>query len=322
MADVRPRVLFSRCLGFAACRYNAQTIHDATVDRLLPFVDAVTVCPEVEIGLGVPRPPIRLVASLKGLRLVQPETDHDLTPQMSAFARNFLAELGPCDGAVLKAGSPSCGLRDVRLYTGTERGSPHAKAVGLFGGAVLESSSSLATEDEGRLRNYDLRQHFLTRLFALARLRDVAATRLMADIVAFHAKHKLLLMAYHQTEMRALGRLVANAEGRQPQEISKEYAVGFARALARPPRRASAVNVLQHAFGYVSDRLTARERSFFLGSLDSFRANHLPLAVPSGLMRALVVRFDIGYLADQVFFQPYPEELIELLDSGKGRDVR
>jgi uncharacterized protein YbbK (DUF523 family) len=206
MADGRqPRVLFSRCLGFAACRYNGQTIRNASVDRLLPFVDAVTVCPEVEIGLGVPRSPIRLVASPEGPRLVQPETQLDVTQEMQAFARSFLDELGPCDGALLKAGSPSCGLRDVRLYADAERGSSHTKAAGLFGGAVLDAPSSWATEDEGRLQNYDLRQHFLTRLFSLARLRAVAASGRMADVVAFHAEHKLLLMTYHQTEMRALG---------------------------------------------------------------------------------------------------------------------
>jgi uncharacterized protein YbgA (DUF1722 family)/uncharacterized protein YbbK (DUF523 family) len=322
MADVRPRVLFSRCLGFAACRYNGQAIHDASVDRLLPFVDAVTICPEMEIGLGVPRSPVRLVASSEGPRLLQPETGLDVTQRMAALARDFLAQLGPCDGAVLKAGSPSCGLRDVRLYAGSEKGSSHTKTLGMFGGAVLAASTPWATEDEGRLRNYDLRQHFLTRLFALARLRAVASAERMAALVAFHAEHKLLLMAYHQTRMRALGRLVANAERRPVREIAEDYTVGFAHALARPPRRTSAINVLQHAFGYVSDRLTSREKSFFLETLEGYRAGRLPLAVASGLMRALIVRFDVAYLADQVFFEPFPEGLVEVLDSGKGRDLR
>ena len=322
MADVRPRILFSRCLGFAACRYNGQTIHDTTVDLLLPFVDAVTVCPEMEIGLGVPRLPIRLVALSEEPRLVQPETGLDVTQDMAAFARDFLSQLGPCDGAVLKAGSPSCGLRDVRLYAGTEKGSSHTKAVGLFASAVLAAPPIWALEDEGRLRNHDLRQHFLTRLFSLARLRVVAETGRMADLVAFHAEHKLLLMAYHQTEMRILGRLVANADRRPIRELSREYVLGFARALARPPRRASAVNVLQHAFGYVSDRLVPRERAFFLETLEGYRLGRLPLAAASSVMRALVVRFDVAYLSDQVFFQPFPESLMHVLDSGKGRDVR
>jgi uncharacterized protein YbgA (DUF1722 family) len=121
--------------------------------------------------------------------------------------------------------------------------------------------------------------------------------------------------------MRALGRLVANAERRPLSEIAEQYTVGFARALARPPRRASAVNVLQHAFGYVSDRLTARERSSFLETLAGYRVGQLPLAAASGLMRSLIVRFDVAYLSDQVFFQPYPKELMDVLDSGKGRSV-
>lgn len=318
----RPRVLVSRCLGFAACRYNGAMLREPVIERLKAFADLVDVCPEVEIGLGVPRAPIRLVSSLDGVRLVQPETGRDVTNEMDEFSRGFLDDLGPCDGAVLKAGSPSCGLRDVRLYASAERGSAHTRTMGVFGGRISETHPSWAIEDEGRLHSFDLRQHFLSRLFANARLRAVVASRRMSELVAFQAHHKLLLMAYHQTEMRALGRLVAN-EGRRPfVDVAAEYVLRFSHALSRPPRRTSAINVLQHAFGYVSDHLTAREKAFFLETLADYRAERLPLAAPLRLMQSLMVRFDVAYLADQVLFEPFPETLVEVLDSGKGRDVR
>jgi uncharacterized protein YbgA (DUF1722 family)/uncharacterized protein YbbK (DUF523 family) len=297
-------------------------LREPIIERLKAFADVVDVCPEVQIGLGVPRAPIRLVSSLHGPRLLQPETGRDVTDEMDEFARGFLDSLGPCDGAVLKAGSPSCGLRDVRLYVSAERGSAHAKTMGAFGGRISETRPSWAIEDEGRLRSFDLRQHFLTRLFANARLRAVVASRRMSELVAFQAHHKLLLMAYHQTEMRALGRLVAN-EGRRPfVDVAADYVLRFSHALSRPPRRTSAINVLEHAFGYVSDHLAAREKAFFLETLADYRAERLPLAAPLRLMQSLMVRFDVAYLADQVLFEPFPEALVEVLDSGKGRDVR
>jgi uncharacterized protein YbgA (DUF1722 family)/uncharacterized protein YbbK (DUF523 family) len=319
---VRPRVLFSRCLGFAACRYNGQSIRDETVEALLPFVDPVTVCPEVEIGLGIPRTAIRLVGPQEAPRLLQPETGLDVTDQMARFTEDFLARVEPCDGAILKGGSPSCGQRDVRLYASVERGSAHTKTCGAFGGRVLAERPQWAVEDEGRLRNYDIRQHFLTRLFAVARYRAMLATARPPDLVAFHARHKLLLMAYRQNEMRSLGRLVANAEGRPFREVLSEYVTGFSHALSRAPRAVSAINVLQHAFGYVSDHLDANEKAFFLTTLDDYRAGRLPLAAPVSIMRSLVVRFDVSYLKDQIFFEPFPTALVAVIDSGKGRATR
>ncbi|MEW5825950.1 MAG: DUF523 and DUF1722 domain-containing protein [Candidatus Bipolaricaulota bacterium] len=318
----RPRVLFSRCLGFASCRYNGLSVQEPAVERIKPFVDVVTVCPEVEIGLGVPRSPIRLVGPLGAARLVQPETGKDVTEAMARFADTFLAEIGACDGAILKAASPSCGPRDVRAYAAPVRGSGFTKTRGAFAAAVLETRSLWTVEDEGRLRNFDLRGHFLTRIFASARLRSALARGRMSDLVAFHADHKLLLMAYNQTQMGQLGRIVANAERRPFSETASDYAQHFAAALERLPRRTSAINVLQHAFGYVSAQLEAKEKRFFLDGLEQFREGRVPLAVPVHLMQSLILRFDVPYLAGQAFFEPFPREMSDVLDSGKGRSVR
>lgn len=323
MLETRPRVLFSRCLGFEACRYNGGIVAAPIVEALRPFVSAVAVCPEVSIGLGVPRAPIRLLGTNEATRLVQPETGLDVTASMRSFADVFLADAEVLyDGAVLKSGSPSCGVRDVKAYTSAERGSTSRRTSGLFGGAVAGRLSGGAVEDEGRLRHLDIRQHFLTRLFARSRLRAVAGSGEMRALVEFHAGHKLLLMAYSQVGMRELGRLVANPERRAPSEVFVEYAARFAIAMARAPRRGSAVNVLMHALGYVSERLAPREKAFFLATLGEYSAGRVPLSIPSRLMQSWIVRFEVSYLAEQAFFEPYPRELLDELDSGKGREVR
>jgi uncharacterized protein YbgA (DUF1722 family)/uncharacterized protein YbbK (DUF523 family) len=307
MTRPRPVVGMSLCLGDAPVRYDGAAIRDPFAARLAPFVDVRPVCPEVEIGLGVPRAPIRI----EGGRLVQASTGRDLTEAMRAFAARWLGGLGEVDGFLLKSRSPSCGVTDVKRGGG-------AKGAGLFAEAVLEAHPEAAVEDEGRLTNARIREHWLTRIFASAELRQV---RRMGDLVRFHARHKLLLMACRETSLRALGRLVANPAKRRPAELLAAYRRGFAAALAERPAAGPHANVLEHALGYFKDALTPAEKRHFLAGLRSFRAGRLPLSVPVALLRAWLVRHPRPYLEDQAYLFPFPEELADLGDSGKGRGL-
>jgi len=316
---VRPVVFFSRCLGFEACRYNGQSITDKVVELLKPYVEPVTACPEMAIGLGVPRHPIRLVETKERVSLFQPETGLDCTADMQAFTKEYLPSLEEVDGFVLKYRSPSCGPNQVKIYNSFKPESGHRKGAGMFGGAVVDRFSERPIEDEGRLSNFDIRQHFLTHLFTRARFRDVRREGTVAALVRFHSIHKLLLMAYNQTAMRELGRTVADAKQIGRSKAFDLYDAGLSRALSRAPRRTSAINVLQHAFGYVSKNLSPKERAFFLASLEQYRNRRVPLSVPTSLMHSWILRFDVSYLEDQIYFEPYPQDLVEVLDSGKGR---
>lgn len=321
MDHPKPRVAFSRCLGFDHCRYNGNIIQEPAVDNLKPYLEIETICPEVEIGLGIPRDPIRLVGDPENPRLLQPSTGLDVTDKMRAFATKRLGDLGAPDGFILKYGSPSCGLHEVKCYVNEKKGAASTKTHGMFGGAVIERFPNSVVEDEGRLKNFDIRQHFLTRLFAQARLQTIRESPSMKGLVAFHSQHKLLLMAYNQTQMRSLGRIVANPDKKPLNALLEAYAQGLRNALGKAPRRVSAINVLMHALGYVSDSLSSAEKAFFLDSLEQYRNGHVPLSVPTSLMRAWIIRFDVGYLADQVYFEPYPQDLVNVLDSGKGRKL-
>lgn len=321
MNRIVPRVVFSRCLGFEACRYNGQAIHDPIVESIVPYIEPITVCPEMAVGLGVPRKPVRLVEEKEQVFLLQPETGQDVTEAMSAFTERFLDELSDVDGFILKYRSPSCGLSQVRVYNSRAPRAGHRKGMGAFGGRVMERFADLAVEDEGRLQSFDIRQHFLTKLFSLARFRGAVAAGRMRDLVAFHARHKLLLMAYNQTAMREMGRIVANQNRLPLEAIVRAYQEGLRAALAKAPRRTSAINVLLHGFGYVSDRLSPSEKAFFLETLEHYRARQVPLSVPTSLVRAWIIRFGVDYLLDQVYFEPFPQELVTVLDSGKGHNA-
>lgn len=305
----RPSVLLSKCLEVEACRYNGQMVRSDLVRRLEPFVELITVCPEVEIGLGVPRDPIRLVQIDGATRLYQPATERDVTDAMDAFADTFLTGLDTVDGAILKSRSPSCGIKDVKVYGAPANAPPVGREAGLFGARVLDRFPASAVEDEGRLRHPSLRAHFLTSIFTRAVFRTVRATGRMRDLVSFHATYKLLFMAYDQDAMRALGSIVANHERARPEAVLQRYGEGIEHVLRRPPRRASVVNVAQHAFGYFSDRLAPAERRYFLDLLERYRTGRAGLASLLAVLGAWIVRFDVSYLATQAFFEPFPRPL-------------
>lgn len=318
-----PRVVVSKCLGFEACRYNGVTIPDEFVEQLGRYVTYLPVCPEVEIGLGVPRDPIRIVLVDGQPRLLQPSTGVDATERMLAFADRYLGTLEDVDGFVLKGRSPSCGIKDVKHYHGSEKGAAATqKGAGFFGQAVMERYPHLPIEEEGRLTNFVIREHFLTRLFALARFRAVKAARSMGALVQFHSENKLLLMAYSESQLRLMGRIVANPHKEPAEAVIGAYEQHLWQALARAPRPTSAINVLTHALGYFSKSLSAEEKAYFLETLDKYRAKRLPLSVPLSLVGYWIVRFQEPYLAQQTFFAPYPPELVTISDSGKGRDLR
>jgi len=323
MTHPKPRLLLSQCIEFKSCRWNGLRISSDLVKLLKPFVEFIPVCPEVEIGLGVPRDPIRIVDTVdQGQRLLQPASGIDCTESMQAFANRYLDDVGPLDGAILKSRSPSCGVKDVRVYPPNPKATPENKGVGLFAQQVSRRFPDLALEDEGRLTNFAIREHFLTRVFTIASFRRLEADGSMGALVRFQAQHKFLLMAHSEASMRDLGRIVANHDKLDAAAVYAAYGAELRAGLQAPARVGPSINVLQHLFGFFSQDLSAAERDYFLDSLDDYRAARVPMSVPVSLLRAWVIRFGNEYLQEQALFDPYPEELIQITDSGKGRDLR
>lgn len=316
-----PIVIVSACLGFRACRYNGVSLPDAAVERMKPWVKFRPVCPEMEIGLGVPRDPMRVVEERGQRMLYQPATGRDVAAAMADFAERFLGSLDEVDGFLLKSRSPSCGLKDVKLYHSLKPDAGSSRGTGFFGGAVLQRFPGYPAEDEGRLKNFSLREHFLIRLFLLAELRVVLGERSVQALIEFHTRHKLLLMACNQSRTRLLGRTLAGHARDSLERIAGEYARELRLAMEKPPPYTALINALQHAFGGLSQALSAEERRFFLSTLEEYRDERVPLSVPLRLLQAWALRQDNRYLLSQSLLNPYPRELMDISDSGKGRDL-
>jgi len=311
----KPNVVISKCITFAPVRYNGQIITSEFVDKLKPYVNSIPVCPEVEIGLGTPREPVRIVQAKGERRLLQPATGLDFTEKMITFAESFLNSLSDVDGFILKRGSPSSGLKNVKIYPSIQKSAPIGKGPGFFGEAVLRKFPNLTIEDELRLINLKIREHFLTKLFALASFRQVKKSEQMKNLVRFHSENKYLLTAYNQKELRILGKLVANQEHKLLPELLKEYQEHLFLAFSRTPSIGSYINVLLKILGYFSSQLSKDEKAFFLNSVEKYKAGRLPISANLSILRSWIIRFKQEYLSMQSFLEPYPEPLTVLESS-------
>lgn len=318
----KPVVVVSKCLEFDKCRYNGAVIPAKFVNKLQKHVTFRPVCPEVEIGLGIPRDPIKLIEDQGSNSLYQPSTKRDLTQRMKRFSKAYLGDLDEVDGFILKFGSPSCAIKDAKIYVDEVNPIAKAKGPGLFAEAVLKNFPGLAIEDEGRLNNYRLREHFLNKLFVSADFRNVRRIGRMKSLVDFHTRNKFMLMAYSQKHMRMLGRVVANADKRNLEQAFEEYYQLLMQAFARCARFNSHINVLMHGLGYFKDEASRREKEHFLSLLDKYRAGRLPLSAILAVLHSWSIQYERDYLLGQTYFEPYPEELIEISDSGQGRNTR
>ncbi len=315
----KPKVVISRCLGFESCRYDGQIISSRFVDKLKNYVEYITPCPEVDIGLGTPRDSLRVVRKNGSLSFVQTNTGKNYTEEINKYANNFLYDIEDVDGFILKEGSPSCGFKSVKYYPGSEKVASNTKGPGFFGGAILKRFPQHPIENEGRLRNFNIREHFLTRLFLMPEIRELKLDSTIKKLVNFQSRNKLLLMAYNQNLMRKLGKLVANNDDIPVEELVQKYIEVFLQAVNRTPRYTSNINVLMHALGYFKDVLKTEEKAFFLDALESYRNGKVPLSVPLYLIKSYIVKYDNDYLKSQTYFEPYLERLVEITDSGKGR---
>jgi uncharacterized protein YbgA (DUF1722 family)/uncharacterized protein YbbK (DUF523 family) len=305
VTGLRPRVGISSCLLGQPVRFNGGHSRDRFLAQLLGrYVEWVAICPEMEIGLGAPREPLRLTA--RGRLVSQSGRDH--TGAVTALAGRRRGDLAGLHGYVLKSRSPSCGLYSVRVYAGDTPARGNGR--GVFASRVLDARPLLPVEEEGRLNDPLLREAFIEQVFARQRLGRLFEGRWRArDLVDFHARHKLQLLAHDPARCGRAGRLVATARAQPADALAAQYTAVFAEAMARRVSRNRHSNALQHAFGMVSSCLDGTRRHDMLSRIDAYRRGEVPLSVPVALIRHHAAGCRMGYLADQTYLDPFPAAL-------------
>lgn len=308
------RIGVSSCLLGAKVRFDGgHKRSDFLIDTLGSFVEFVPVCPEVEIGLGVPRETLRLVrnSTAHAIRLVANHSAIDHTNAMNSYAERRVAALGGegLAGYILKKDSPSCGMERVRVYGSS--GMPTRDGSGLFAAALIRRYPNLPVEEEGRLNDPHLRENFVERVFAYRRLRTFFSSRwTLGGLVGFHTAHKLTLMAHSPKAYGALGRFVAEAKCMSRSNVPECYESEFMEALKKLATAARHTNVLQHMLGYLRPHLDRDSRQELVSLIEDYRLRLVPLIVPIALFRHYVRKFDVTYLRGQIYLEPHPKELM------------
>ena len=301
----------SSCLLGQAVRYDSGHKKDAFVTGSLGrFVEFVPVCPEVEVGMSIPRPTIRLERRGEETHLVDPKNGIDHTDAMRRYSERKVAEIEKLDlcGYVLKKDSPSCGMERVRVYS---KGAPTRSGRGLFAEALMARMPLLPVEEEGRLNDPQLRENFVERVFAYRRLKDFFSGRwTVGDLVRFHTAEKLLLLAHDPEGYRQLGRIVAKAKETPRDALPARYGEIFMRAMAKAATPGKQTNVLQHMAGFFKDSLPDDEKAELHDAIRDFSRKLVPLVVPLTLIRHHVRKLRVAYLEGQTHLAPHPKELM------------
>jgi uncharacterized protein YbgA (DUF1722 family)/uncharacterized protein YbbK (DUF523 family) len=301
----------SSCLLGEKVRYDGGHKHDRYItDTLGQFFEYVPVCPEVEYGLPVPREAMHLAGDVDNPRLVTVRTGVDHTEGMKKWAENKLEKLAPqgLSGYIFKSKSPSSGMRGVKVYAGSAP--PVHRGVGIFAAAFMKRFPLIPVEDEGRLHDPGLRENFIERVFVFARWREFAEKKgSVKDLVDFHSRHKLLIMAHSPKHLSVLGKLVAGRRGFGPdvRDLYIETLMEGLRLLATIRKN---TNVLHHIMGYFKKNLNGDEKKELLEIVDRYHRGLIPLVVPVTLLNHYVLSYDESYLKGQYYLNPHPVELM------------
>lgn len=304
-------------LGISACLLGEEVRFDAGHKRDSYIVGTLgnyfafhSVCPEVAIGLPIPRPPIRLVQQDDGVHVMGVKDPAlDVTERLHDYGREIARTMDDISGFIFKRSSPSCGMERVKVYSPT--GELAGKSSGAFAEEMLKGQPLLPMEEEGRLGDPGLRENFIMRVFVFHRWRKLLASGVTAkQLLDFHSDHKYLIMAHNQSAYRQLGRMLADVGKQELVSLTDEYGRVLMDALAKPAPRGQHVNVLQHLLGYLSQQLDREDKAEMLEVIEDYREGIVPLIVPITLLKHHFRRHPHEYIERQVYLSPHPQELM------------
>ncbi|MGD1504209.1 YbgA family protein [Vibrio harveyi] len=305
------KVGISSCVLGERVRFDSgHKISNFVTKELDGYFSFLPVCPEVGVGMSVPRPTIRLVSNEERIALVEtknPENDH--TDNMLAYSENKVNELEGEElcGYIVCAKSPTCGMERVKVYS---KNSAAKEGIGLYTRTLMEKMPWLPVEEDGRLNDPVLKENFITRVYCLNDFYEsMGGEPSRGKIIEFHSRYKLTLMAHHPESYRSLGRLVADVSNYEIDEFYNQYRLGLMKALQNRASRKNNTNVLMHLQGYFKRSLSASEKAELAMVISDYRTGLLPLLAPLTLIKHYLNTYPDEYLQKQKYLEPYPQEM-------------
>lgn len=305
----QPKVGISACLVGQKVRFDGgHKQSHFCLKELGEHVDYQSFCPEVAVGLSIPRPTIRLVDHGDNILLTQPDGSGDVTTKMTQYGEDIASKIDHLSGFIFTAKSPSCGMERVKVYHANGQHSTNS-GVGLFAKAIMDNNPNLPCEESGRLNDALLRENFVLRLFAYHQWQQLKQQGLTKHkLFQFQARYKYVLMSHCSGRYRELGKLLAQSE-LPVDQLGEQYIAGFMQALKKVATRKTHTNTLQHLQGYFSKMLSKDQRSELTQEIMAYHQGIVPLFAPLTLLKHYLHEFENQYLNLQVYFNPYPESL-------------
>ncbi|TMO64992.1 YbgA family protein [Pseudoalteromonas aurantia] len=304
-------------IGISAClagdKVRFDTGHKRSnfcMDELGNYVEYKKFCPEVAVGMSIPRATIRQVRVGDTIKVCRPDGSGEVGEKLTEYGKTVAHEQAKeLSGFVFCAKSPSCGMERVKVYNEAGTGNS-SEGVGFFAAQVMKHNPNLPCEENGRLSDPHLRENFVTRVYVYKHWQELNLDCVgVHELTQFHAQHKYLLMSHNYESYKALGKLLGHAAGRDLDEVKEEYIGGLMKGLSRPASRKNQANTLSHLQGYFKNFLSKVEKREMCEAIDHYRAGIVPLYVPLTLIKHHLTVHGNEYLAKQVYFNPYPNEL-------------
>lgn len=310
----KPKIVVSECLYGTKCRYDGQGYNDKVIQSLKDYVDIQTVCPELAIGLSIPREPIRIEMNKENeeYRLIDYNSKNDYTNQMTEFSEEFINGLDDIDGFILKSRSPTCGLKDAKVYYRGNKCSIRSNENGFFSQKIIDKYDYLPIENEGRLKNYNIRDNFFTRIFFINNLKN------NKNIIEFHENNLLLLKSYDEESTNEVSDILN--ENRMEDQVH-QYKEKVLNIVSNQRKKENKLSIIIKVFEKYKNMLNEEEINMFNGLIESYENQRIPFSTLEVVIKMYATRFKDKDILNQTFFYPYPENLINITDSGKGRKL-
>lgn len=310
----KPKIVVSECLYGTKCRYDGQGYNDKVIQSLKDYVDIQTVCPELAIGLSIPREPIRIEMNKENeeYRLIDYNSKNDYTNQMTEFSEEFINGLDDIDGFILKSRSPTCGLKDAKVYYCGNKCSIRSNENGFFSQKIIDKYDYLPIENEGRLKNYNIRDNFFTRIFFINNLKN------NKNIIEFHKNNLLLLKSYDEESTNEVSDILN--ENRMEDQVH-QYKEKVLNIVSNQRKKENKLSIIIKVFEKYKNMLNEEEINMFNGLIESYENQRILFSTLEVVIKMYATRFKDKDILNQTFFYPYPENLINITDSGKGRKL-
>lgn len=226
----------SSCLLGEAVRYDGNHSYHHGINHLADYFDFQPVCPEVGIGMGIPRDPVQLVRTgnklhVRGIK----DPSIDVTNKLHIYGSKTARQLEHIRGYIFKSCSPSCGIKDVRTFD--SRGLPgETNGVGAFAEEIIRHFPNMPIEEEHYLDEPDLRDNFIERVRMYHHWKILLNHITPAKLTEFHAQYKTIVMLHSPSACERLDKLVGSKSGCKSNDITRPYETELMAAMKHPAR--------------------------------------------------------------------------------------